>query len=372
MLMSTVVLIGFAALVGYVSAEEVASIPQRDCVAFPDVGAYQVLRGDFHMHTIHSDGKLTPAERVKESYELGYDVIAITDHGNFKAYEEAEPLANSFGLILIRGLETGLADSGKNKEHLVALGFSDKYEPRQPHKWETNRDSDKIFYQEEMKRLARDGGFLILAHPNYAFREPITWGIRKGYIQGMETRRAILSEDVEESANQAACYQPEPMRIAGMNRQAFFGNTDAHKGRGEAYAVTLVFARERTVKGVMGAIRDARTIAWHKGRLWGHEDLLSDFVRESVDIRMTTDDKGECWLHFKNKTPVSLKAQIIGEECEAFDIPGNTEVSIPHDSRCPRIQIEWENLWISSQENLETTRKLKASLWDNIVRCVSR
>ena len=58
---------------------------------------WEVLRGDFHMHTTHSDGKLSPVDRVLERRNHGYDVIAITDHGNFRAYEEAREQAEALG-----------------------------------------------------------------------------------------------------------------------------------------------------------------------------------------------------------------------------------------------------------------------------------
>jgi len=117
-------------------------IPTRQEAPFPVVidppGAsaaeatvFHVLRGDFHIHTPHSDGKLSPAERVTEAWRYGYDVIAITDHGDFRAYEEALPHAEAVGVILLRGMETGL----DRNEHLVALDFSADYEPRNSHHW---------------------------------------------------------------------------------------------------------------------------------------------------------------------------------------------------------------------------------------------
>jgi predicted metal-dependent phosphoesterase TrpH len=67
----------------------------------------------------HSDDRLTPRERVMEAWKHGYDAIAITDHGNHKSHVEAVPLARSLGLILIRGMETGVAKA----EHYVAVGI---------------------------------------------------------------------------------------------------------------------------------------------------------------------------------------------------------------------------------------------------------
>ena len=70
--------------------------------SFPHVGKYEVLCGDFHMHTINSDGKLTTRERVEESYTMGYDVIAVTDHGKTRSYRVARYIGEPLGLVVLR------------------------------------------------------------------------------------------------------------------------------------------------------------------------------------------------------------------------------------------------------------------------------
>src|SRR5262245_29797158 len=52
----------------------------RDDVSFPDVEGFQVLKADFHSHTIYSDGQVTPEVRVWEAWRDGLDLIAIADH----------------------------------------------------------------------------------------------------------------------------------------------------------------------------------------------------------------------------------------------------------------------------------------------------
>lgn len=82
-----------------VSAFGADAPPRHD---FPRVGQYEVLSGDFHMHTVMSDGKITTSERVKEAHRLGYDAIAITDHGRPSAYRVAKPLGKSLGMVVLR------------------------------------------------------------------------------------------------------------------------------------------------------------------------------------------------------------------------------------------------------------------------------
>src|SRR3972149_9790608 len=38
---------------------------------------------DLHTHTLFSDGELIPSELVRRAMVIGYEAIAITDHGDF-------------------------------------------------------------------------------------------------------------------------------------------------------------------------------------------------------------------------------------------------------------------------------------------------
>ena len=44
---------------------------------------------NFHMHTLCSDGKLTPSELMDQAVEIGLSGMAITDHHSVRGYREA-------------------------------------------------------------------------------------------------------------------------------------------------------------------------------------------------------------------------------------------------------------------------------------------
>ena len=52
----------------------------RTEIILPQVNGYNVYKGDFHIHTSYSDGRVNPKGRVTEAWHDGLDVIAITDH----------------------------------------------------------------------------------------------------------------------------------------------------------------------------------------------------------------------------------------------------------------------------------------------------
>ena len=60
---------------------------QRKEFHLPDVNGYHVYKADLHLHTMFSDGNVTPEFRVQEAWYDGLDVIAITDHVEGRKWE---------------------------------------------------------------------------------------------------------------------------------------------------------------------------------------------------------------------------------------------------------------------------------------------
>ena len=79
-------------------------IKARHEICLPQIDDYQLLKCDFHIHTIFSDGIVWPSLRVQEAWEEGLDAIAITDH------IEGQPAR--------RGLQTGTIVQGDTKGNL--------------------------------------------------------------------------------------------------------------------------------------------------------------------------------------------------------------------------------------------------------------
>lgn len=69
------------------------SAPQR---YFPDIPGYQTLVGDFHIHTVFSDGLVWPTVRVDEAVREKLDVIAFTDHIEYLPFKEDIPPQHDF------------------------------------------------------------------------------------------------------------------------------------------------------------------------------------------------------------------------------------------------------------------------------------
>lgn len=60
---------------------------------------------DFHSHTVHSDGTLTPADLVALAKKRGLKALALTDHDTTSGLDEALAAGESGGVEIIPGIE---------------------------------------------------------------------------------------------------------------------------------------------------------------------------------------------------------------------------------------------------------------------------
>ena len=65
------------------------------------------FRSDLHLHTTHSDGRLSPADLMALCYERGLMTVSVTDHDTTSGIDECEAAANKNGLDFIPGIEFG-------------------------------------------------------------------------------------------------------------------------------------------------------------------------------------------------------------------------------------------------------------------------
>lgn len=111
------------------------------------------LKVNLHMHTTRSDGQKSLEEAAEIYKNAGYDLIAITDHWNFRPSDEL------CGLRTISGAEynIGGGDGCGGVYHIVGIGCDCK-----PNLNET------ASAQEIIDEIHKCNGFAILAHPAWS------------------------------------------------------------------------------------------------------------------------------------------------------------------------------------------------------------
>lgn len=115
------------------------------------VAQIKLLNIDLHCHTTASDGNLTPTELVNRAIEKGVDVLAITDHDNFDAYDEAKQAAGG-KIKLIPGIEFSSVWNGIGI-HIVGLDFDPQLLQEAVAKQKLAREARTLKIAERLEKL---------------------------------------------------------------------------------------------------------------------------------------------------------------------------------------------------------------------------
>ena len=132
------------------------------------------LKGNLHSHTTVSDGVYTPEEMAADYRAHGYDFISMTDHNVFVPHPELE----KDGLLLMTGVEQDIAYSRHKCIHVVGTGQAGKTETDYPCR---KYSAEELTDQELIDLMAKDGQFVVIAHPVWSRMEPEELSVLKGF-----------------------------------------------------------------------------------------------------------------------------------------------------------------------------------------------
>ncbi|MFI6827292.1 CehA/McbA family metallohydrolase [Kribbella sp. NPDC050241] len=146
-------------LTEYADATAAVAVPARPPRrTLPASAGLKWIAGDFHAHSLHSDGSTPVANLAALGVAAGLDVLAVTDHNTVAHHLELPGLSDRFGIGLIPGQEV-TTDTG----HANAFGEIGAIDFRQPAAtWVTE--------------VARRGGLLSINHPlggDCSWRHPL-------------------------------------------------------------------------------------------------------------------------------------------------------------------------------------------------------
>ena len=311
-----------------------ASTPNK--IVIPNIEGYKTLKGDFHIHTIFSDGTVWPTTRVQEATWEGLDVIAITDHIDTRHQKMVNK--GVFTDKCDRDYSYVLAKKAAGKKLLVIHG-GEISRGMPPGHWNCLfiKDNDKICEAAEandhdhvlamkggLKEAHAQGGFTMWNHPNWEKQAPneTVWLpeheelYKAGYMQGIEVY------------NKFCGYSPEAHEWALERNIAILGNSDVHNMflyetdylHGEHRPVTLVFAKEKSLEGVREALDARRSAVFAEGMVYGRQQELAPLFKACVKVKgVKWGDKGVSFtLENTSSIPVKL---VKGEGSEGVWYP---------------------------------------------------
>jgi len=308
--------------VSYISGQEMY---RKDFRLPEEIFGYKVLKCDFHLHTVFSDGLVWPTVRVSEAVLEGLDAIAITDHIESRpimqsvnvadkmshdlGYKLAKPAAEASGIILIPAVEiTKEVPPG----HFNALFINDFNRFAETMDLEHPRDGS--FIRKALDEARRQNAFIFWNHPWYQVpnSESIWFPIidslyNEGYIDGIEVVNATK-------------YDPIILGWVQSKNLANIANSDLHRssdygGESRVRTMTIVFAKERSAESIREALDNRRSVSYcYGGMMIGDKHFLNEMFHRSVEIKAEGDGKNSGVLIIRNNSSIQFDLQFINRD----------------------------------------------------------
>jgi len=305
--------------------------PCRKEIILPQVNGYNVYKADLHTHSVFSDGSVLPGLRVKEAWQDGLDVMAVTEHIEHRPHEktfvnylekyrsdkyskavnttivsksptedgimvdlnyavrDAQAKAKKYVITIIPGCE--ITRSGVNVGHFNALFTTDNnliYDP------------DPV---QAIRNAKAQNALVMHNHPgwtrtNLDFTETEKVAYSEGLIDGVEVM----------NGNE---FYPGIIDRVKEYDQFIAANSDIHGTTANDYRLTgvdrpmtLIFAKENTLESLREALEAGRTLAYGYNTICGDEQLLKDFFAAGVKVHLVGEDRKTLSLTLTNMTSI--------------------------------------------------------------------
>jgi predicted metal-dependent phosphoesterase TrpH len=127
---------------------------------------------NFHMHTVHSDGKLQPSILMEQAIAIGLKGLAITDHHSIGGYQVGKQWLEDFNWShpevntphLWSGVEIN-ANLLDVEVHILAYAFEPEHLKMQPYLQRKPPTGQDYEAENVIAAIHQAGGLAVLAHP---------------------------------------------------------------------------------------------------------------------------------------------------------------------------------------------------------------
>ena len=363
---------------------------RRTEIILPQVNGLNVYKADLHTHSIYSDANLTPEQRVKEAWLDGLDVFSMTDHLEYRRHEgtmlkflkgytggEAKKAVNSNiirkpaneeGIKADLNIPTKLAQQAAKAYGdalLVIPGCEITREPKKIGHYNAlfTTDNNAIYDVDPLQALRnakKQGALITHNHPGWSRKscdmtefEVQAYG--EGLIDGVEIMNGFW-------------FYPKTMRRCVDNNLYMLGCTDIHaqtagfRQNGIFRTMTLIFAKENTLKSIRKALEKRMTLAYSAGNIAGDAKLLQDFFKASVSCKFLARGKKDAAVYaLTNNTSIGYKLRIGNK---TFELPAfeTTTINVGKDKSGKDKDVEFyvANMWEVDYKNPKIVYKASA------------
>lgn len=258
----------------------------KHALTYPNIDGYVSLKTDLHIHTVFSDGNVWPTIRVQEALRENLDAISLTEHLEYqphlddiphpnrnRSYDLALAEAKEHDLLIVHGSEiTRSAPMGHNNAVFI-------------------KDANLLLTEKAEKSFSeakKQNAFVFWNHPAWHAQNPKgnpilsdfqKERIKKGELHGIEV---INSVD----------YSEESLALALEQNLTIMGTSDIHglidwdyTEKGRDRPITIVFAKEKSLKSMQEALFAGRTVAVYNSLLIGKAEFLNPLLKASIKIK---------------------------------------------------------------------------------------
>lgn len=332
----------------------------RNEFILPEVEGYKVLKSDLHTHSLYSDGSVLPEYRVKEAWVDGLDVVAITEHIEWRP-REGEMISYLKGYFACEPQQSDdskvLADLNvaNRVATVAALDYGVTVIPgaeitRNPH---TIGHYNALFVQdvntmydpdpaESIRKARAQGAIIMHNHPGWV----------RTSVEMLEFEKQVYSEgliDGVEVMNGEEFYPPIIDRASEMGL-FISANTDIHGttamdyvAQGHRRNMTFILAKDNTLESIKEALLSRRTLAYSFGSLAGEESLVRKFFMACVQFDVVGEgSNGTRLIRMTNPTSMTFVLSFGSTPVELRPFTSRN-VSLAHGTE---LVFTVENIWI--------------------------
>lgn len=332
----------------------------RNEFILPEVEGYKVLKSDLHTHSLYSDGSVLPEYRVKEAWVDGLDVVAITEHIEWRP-REGEMMSFLQGYFACDAQQSDgniiLADL--NVANRAAMAAASDYGitvipgaeiTRNPH---TIGHYNALFVQdvntmydpdpaESIRKARAQGAIIMHNHPGWV----------RTSVEMLEFEKQVYGEgliDGVEVMNGEEFYPPIIDRASEMGL-FISANTDIHGttamdyvAQGHRRNMTFILAKDNTLESIKEALLSRRTLAYSFGSLAGEESLVRKFFMACVQFDVVGEgSNGTRLIRMTNPTSMTFVLSFGSTPVELRPFTSRN-VSLAHGTE---LVFTVENIWI--------------------------
>ena len=361
----------------------------RTEIIIPQVNGMNVYKADLHVHTIFSDGGVTPDMRVLEAWYDGLDVIAITDHMEYRsvekdmlrymdryardefrkneavntnitrhapdehgilvdfnvAYDLATRKAADYGIMVIRGVEITRKEKG-DYNVLFTTDNNAIYDPD---------------IEQALRNARSQGAFIVHNHPDY---DENTQNHLSVFADGLYEKGFI--DGVEVANGRRTWWHLFTHAVSGGYTP--FANSDAHDyiywkyGRPGEYEIpryrnmNLIIAEDFNENSIHEALKAGNTIAYSNNNLIGKRELLQALFESSVDFKIQSASADKYHVSVVNSSSLPYFLQI-GTKTYIINAMGSQQLTLPVGEDVVTVSVQ--NMWYGNDEHLSISVDLK-------------